>query len=135
MVADIIKEIYKHISKDQISDAVFEGANIVLYTKDASFFKNDKGLIRQTVSKIKKRIELRPDPSICMNQEPAEKLLKKLKIHLISGIKVIFFDIGEAVDIHCWDYIVFVLDEHVCVFLVVVHNAAMDHLQNRVKNH
>ncbi len=96
MVADIIKEIYKHISKDQISDAVFEGANIVLYTKDIEFFKNDKGIIRQTVGKIKKRIELRPDPSVCMNQEPAEKIFKKL-IPKEAAVDNIIFDIQRSI--------------------------------------
>ncbi|MCA9478403.1 MAG: beta-CASP ribonuclease aCPSF1 [Nanoarchaeota archaeon] len=91
MVADIIKEIFKHIPKEDISDAVFEGANIVLYTKDKSFFKDDKGLIRQTVGKVKKRIELRPDPSLCMNQEPAEKVFKKL-IPEEANVDNIIFD-------------------------------------------
>ena len=33
-MSDIIKEIMKNLPEDKISDAVFEGANIVLYTKD-----------------------------------------------------------------------------------------------------
>jgi uncharacterized protein len=78
MVAEIIKEIYKIVPKEKISDAVFEAANIVLYTKDEKFFKDDGGLVRSAVNKIKKRIELRPDPSICMGLEKAEKKLREL---------------------------------------------------------
>jgi KH/beta-lactamase-domain protein len=77
MPAEIIKEILKIVPKDKISDAVFEGANIVLYTKDKSFFKDDGGVIRAAVSKVKKRIELRPDPSLCMGLEEAENYFKK----------------------------------------------------------
>ncbi len=77
MVAEIIKEILKIVPKEKVSDAVFEAANIVLYTKDKDFFKDDGGLIRATVSKIKKRIELRPDPSLCMGLEDAENYFKE----------------------------------------------------------
>lgn len=78
MVAEIIKEILKIIPKDKISDAGFEAANIVLYTKDIDFFKDDGGIVRSAVYKIKKRIELRPDPAICMELEAAEKKLREM---------------------------------------------------------
>jgi len=41
--SEIIKEILKDIPEGKISDAVFEGANIVLYTKDKKFAIDDKG--------------------------------------------------------------------------------------------
>lgn len=91
MVAEIIKEILKIVPKEKISDAVFEAANIVLYTKDADFFKNDDGLIKSAVHKIKKRIELRPDPSICMGLEQAEKTLREL-IDPEANVGNIIFD-------------------------------------------
>ena len=77
-MANIIEEVLKQIPKGKISDACFEGANIVLYTKDNEFLLNNKGLIKQVVDSIKKRVELRPDPSICMDLEKAEKEIKKL---------------------------------------------------------
>lgn len=91
MVADIIKEILKIVPKDKISDAVFEAANIVLYTKDKDFFKNDRGVVRAAVNKIKKRIELRPDPSLCIGAEEAEKLFKEL-IPEEAGLGNIIFE-------------------------------------------
>lgn len=91
MVAEIIKEILKIVPKEKISDAVFEAANIVLYTKDKEFFKNDGGIVRAAVSKIKKRIELRPDPVICMGLEDAEKYLNKI-IPQEAGVGNINFD-------------------------------------------
>jgi len=75
---EIIDEILKDIPKGKISSAGFEGANIVLYTKSADFFLNNTGIIRNIVDKIKKRIELRPDPSLCIEQEKAEKALRKI---------------------------------------------------------
>ena len=91
MPADIIKELYKVIPESNIEAAMFEGANIVLYTKDRDFFLNDKGLIRKAVSSIKKRIELRPDPSLCIDQEQAEKLIKEI-VDDEAAIDQIIFD-------------------------------------------
>lgn len=91
MVAEIIKEILKIVPKDKISDAVFEGANIVLYTKDKKFLADDGGVIRATVGKIKKRIELRPDPSLCIGLEDAERIFRKI-IPEEAGLGNITFD-------------------------------------------
>ena len=52
---------------------------------------NNKGLIRDIVSKFKKRVELRPDPSTVMDKEKAEKEIKKL-IPKEAGIENIIFD-------------------------------------------
>jgi len=90
-VSEIIDEILKHLPKNKVSDAVFEGANIVLYTKNKDFFLDDKGIVKEVVNMIKKRIELRPDPSTCMEQEKAEKIIKKI-ITEEAGIEQIIFD-------------------------------------------
>ena len=87
----IIDEILKDIPKGKISEASFEGANIVLYTKDKDFLFSNTGLIRDIVHKLKKRIELRPDPSICMDMEDAKDKIKKL-LPKESGISDITFD-------------------------------------------
>jgi KH/beta-lactamase-domain protein len=90
-MADIIKEILSNLPDKKISDASFEAANIVLYTKDQDFFLNNNGLIKKVVDSIKKRVELRPDPSITMDMEKAEKEIKKI-IPKEAGIDSINFD-------------------------------------------
>ncbi|MBD3248863.1 beta-CASP ribonuclease aCPSF1 [Candidatus Woesearchaeota archaeon] len=90
-MADIIKEILKEMPAGKISDASFEGANIVLYTKDADFFLDNRGIIKEAVDKFKKRIELRPDPDITMEPEKAEKEIKKL-VGKDAGIGNVNFD-------------------------------------------
>ncbi len=90
-MGDIIKEILAELPKDKISDAGFEGANIMLYTKDKDFFMDNQGAIRTVVSKFKKRVELRPDPSICMDPEEAKKEIAKL-IPEEAKVGNIFFD-------------------------------------------
>ncbi|MFH1317170.1 MAG: beta-CASP ribonuclease aCPSF1 [Candidatus Woesearchaeota archaeon] len=87
----ILKEVMTHIPEDKISDAGFEGANIVLYTKDKDFFFNNNGLIKEIVDDIKKRVELRPDPSITMEMEKAEKKIKSI-LPKESNVAQIIFD-------------------------------------------
>ncbi len=90
-MADIIKEILKILPQDKISDAVFEGANIVLYTKNKEFFFDNKGSIKKAVDEFKKRIELRPDPSVTMKVDEAEVIIKSM-IPEDSGLSQIIFD-------------------------------------------
>jgi len=76
--SEIVKEILKAIPEGKISDVNFEGANIVLYTKKKEFYLDNGGIIKGIVDVIKKRIELRPDPSICLDVEKAEKVIRKI---------------------------------------------------------
>src|SRR3989344_3469765 len=74
-------EILKNITErlhGEVSEASFEGANIVVYTKNENFFKNDGGKIKEIVSDIKKRIELRADPKILPDEETVEKKIKEI---------------------------------------------------------
>ena len=90
-MVDILKEVLKDIPKEaDIEDACFEGANIVLYTKSREFFTQESGLIRDIVDKIKKRIELRPSPSLCMSQEETEKKIKEITPKEAGELNIIF---------------------------------------------
>ncbi|HLC50473.1 MAG TPA: beta-CASP ribonuclease aCPSF1 [Candidatus Nanoarchaeia archaeon] len=89
-MGDIIKEIMKSLPEGKISDINFEGANIVLYTKDKEFFLNNSGIIKQIVDDIKKRVELRPDPSITMEVEEAEKIIRSIIPEEAAVDQVIF---------------------------------------------
>lgn len=95
-MTDILKEILKNLPDDIISEAGFEGANIVLYTKDRDFFFNDNQTIKKIVNMIKKRIELRPDPSLCMEAEKSENEIKKI-IPEEAGLGNILFDPQRSV--------------------------------------
>ena len=89
---EILKEVMKHIPADaEISESGFEAANIILYTKNKEFFLNPNGKIKEIVDKVKKRIELRPDSSLLMDEEKAEKEIRKL-IPEEAGLKNIIFD-------------------------------------------
>jgi uncharacterized protein len=87
-ILDEIKKLLPDASK--ISDTVFEGANIILYTKDKDFFLNNNGAIKDVVNSIKKRVELRPDPAIAMEIEKAEDIIKKTVPEEAAVSNVIF---------------------------------------------
>ncbi|MFA5141582.1 MAG: beta-CASP ribonuclease aCPSF1 [Candidatus Woesearchaeota archaeon] len=90
-MADILKEVAKLLPPGKISDICFEGANIVVYTKDKDFFLNNEGSVKKVVDELKKRVELRPDPSITMDMEKAKAVIKKLMTDE-AGVSDIFFD-------------------------------------------
>ena len=91
-MADILSELLKLIpDPKKVSDSVFEGANIVLYTKDKDFFLNNNGAIIKIVNTLKKRVELRPDPAITMDIEKAEQFIKKI-IPAEAGVANVIFD-------------------------------------------
>ncbi len=76
-MVDILKSVINELPK-VISNAVFEAANIVLYTDDKDFFLNGEKQIKEVVDKIKKRIELRAEASIITKEEEAEKIIREI---------------------------------------------------------
>lgn len=94
-MADILKSIKEDLPR-VVSDATFEGANIVLYTDDKEFFKNGEGKVKEAVDKIKKRIELRADKSILATEEETEKTIRAL-IPEEAEITNIIFDVQRSV--------------------------------------
>ena len=95
-MVDIIQEILKFLPADKISAAGFEGANIVLYTKDSNFFLNNDGVIRKVVDEFKKRVELRPDPSITASQEKAEKEIRSI-LPAEASVGNVIFDVQRSI--------------------------------------
>ncbi len=74
---DILKSIKERLHGD-VTEATFEGANIVLYTTNERFFKEGEGRIKEIVDEIKKRIELRTDQKILPDKEEAEKKIREI---------------------------------------------------------
>jgi uncharacterized protein len=94
-MADILKTIKDELPK-VITDATFEGANIVLYTDDKEFFKNGEDKIKEVVSKVKKRIELRAENKILASEAETEKTIRAL-VEEGAEIVNIIFDVQRSV--------------------------------------
>jgi len=90
MSTDILKDIQTELPK-VITSAKFEGANIVMYTDDIAFFRDNEGKIKELVNKFKKRIELRADEKILKSEEEAQKIIRE-KIPGDANLTNILFD-------------------------------------------
>ena len=87
----IIDEVMKELPPDSdISEALFEAANIVLYTKNKDFLFDNKGIIKKIVDDLKKRVEVRADPSIVMDIEDAKETIKKILPTDTGEVNIIF---------------------------------------------
>lgn len=87
---DILKNIKERFSGD-ITDAMFEGANIVLYTANKNFFREGEGKIKAVVDEIKKRIELRADQKVLLDETATQKKIKEI-VPPEAEIENIIFD-------------------------------------------
>ena len=94
-MADILKSIKEELPK-HVTDAVFEGANIVLYTDNKEFFKTGDAKIKEAVDKVKKRIELRAEKSILAPESETEKTIRGI-VPEEAEITSIIFDIQRSV--------------------------------------
>lgn len=96
MVEELTKDLFSKIKNSmpygsKITDIRFEGCEIVLYTKNPKFFLDPGDVLRNLVMSLKKRIILRPDPSICMDIEKAEKKISEI-IPKEAGVENITFE-------------------------------------------
>ena len=92
---DILKTVTDRLDK-KIKEASFEGANIVLYTDNANFFKDGEGEIKKIVNDIKKRIELRADESILLSKEETENEIKRI-VPVDAEVTDIIFDAQRSI--------------------------------------
>ncbi|MFO7794183.1 MAG: LAGLIDADG family homing endonuclease, partial [Candidatus Nanohaloarchaea archaeon] len=60
-----------------ISDIRFEASDIVLYTDSKDFFLDNSETVRELVSKLKKRIEVRPTSKLFKTPETAEEKIEE----------------------------------------------------------
>lgn len=92
---DILKNIEERLS-GEISTAVFEGANIVLYTKNQRFFRTGEGKIKEIVDEIKKRVELRADEEVLLDQKETEKKIREI-VPTEAQITNVIFDAHRSI--------------------------------------
>ena len=97
-MSEILKAIKSELPAGVVSESVFEGANIVLYTTKKEFFRDSDEKIRDIVKKVKKRIELRADPSLLAPQDETEKTIRAL-VPEEAGIESVIFDTQRSIAI------------------------------------
>lgn len=92
---DILKNIKEQLG-GEITDASFEGANIVLYTDNEKFFKEGERKIKEIVDQIKKRIELRADSKILLPIDKTEDVIRRI-VPKEAEIENILFDAPRSI--------------------------------------
>lgn len=90
-MAVILDEIKAEIPKTVLAELAFEGSEIIVYTKSREFFKTSSDTIKKLVQRLKKRIEVRADPSILLEEEKTADLIRTI-VPKDAGIKDIYFE-------------------------------------------
>jgi len=80
-----------------ITDIDFEGPIVVIYTKNMDEFAKNNDLVRQLAQGLRRRVSIRPDPSLLASLEEAEDKIRKI-IPPEAQITNIYFerDTGEV---------------------------------------
>src|SRR5437667_372238 len=82
-IEDILNDarsVVKKVVPDhvEITQVDFEGPTIVIYTKNMEVFAESNDLVRQIAQQLRRRIVVRPDPSLLAPQDEAEKVIREV---------------------------------------------------------
>jgi hypothetical protein len=88
---EILKKVENSLPKEVVSRVELEGSEIIVYTKDREFFKTNEETIRQIVNGLKKRIEVRLESNLCIDQEETKEKIKEI-VPEDAKIKDIYFE-------------------------------------------
>jgi len=80
---DIIKEVKKLIKtiippSIEITNIELEGPDIAIYTKNIEEFANNNDIVRQLAQGLRRRVAIRPDPSLLIETERAEIEIREI---------------------------------------------------------
>ena len=88
---EILEKVKALLPAEAISRIELEGSEIIVYTKDRDFFKNYGDVIKSAVEEIKKRIEVRPDSNLTLDQEFTKKKIMEI-VPEDAKVKNIYFE-------------------------------------------
>jgi len=101
-IEQVLEEARETIKKTvpsnvEVTDIDFEGPVIVIYTKNLDEFAKNNDLVRQLAQSLRRRVAIRPDPSMLADPESAEERIRKI-IPDEAKITNIYFedDTGEV---------------------------------------
>jgi len=87
----IVEKVKSLLPSEVVSRIELEGSEIIVYTKDKQFFQTHESIIRSIVDQIKKRIEVRPEKNILLDQEVVKEKIREM-VPKEAGIKDIYFE-------------------------------------------
>ncbi len=90
--SDGLDEIRNRLpAKAKISKIMYEGTDIVVYSKDKDFLLKGSDKIKELVKEFKKRVHIRPDESIVLDPEQSKKIIEET-VPEEAGVKEILFE-------------------------------------------
>jgi uncharacterized protein len=98
ILEDAKEQIRKIAPSDvNITSIEFEGPVVVIYTRDMEKFASNNDIVRQLAQGLRRRVAIRPDPSMLANPEEVEKRIREI-IPEEAQITDIYFedDTGEV---------------------------------------
>jgi KH/beta-lactamase-domain protein len=101
-VEDILQDIRAQVlsvipSSIYITEIEFEGALVVIYTKNPEKFAENSDIVRKLAKTLQKRIVVRPDPTVLADMDEASERIKHI-IPQEAELENIYFDpdVGEV---------------------------------------
>src|SRR2546425_12754431 len=88
---EILDKVKSFLPKDTISKMELEGSEIIVYVKDKKFFLEFEPTVREIVSHLKKRIEIRAAHQLLHDQEYVKKKIHET-VSPDAKIKDIYFE-------------------------------------------
>jgi KH/beta-lactamase-domain protein len=88
---EILEKVKSLLPAKAVSRAELEGSEIIVYTKDKKFFQSFEETIRDTVEQVKKRIEIRPEKNLCLDEEETKKKIMEI-VPKEANIREIYFE-------------------------------------------
>lgn len=75
---EIVEKVRERLPKEAVSRIELEGSEIIVYTKSDDFFRSHQDTVREVVNELKKRIEVRPESNLTLDQEETKKKIKEI---------------------------------------------------------
>lgn len=86
---DIVKKVVP--SSVELTHIEFEGPVVVIYTRNIEVFADNQDIVRQLAQGLRRRVAIRPDPSLLVEPEEAEDTIRGL-IPEDAEIQTIYFE-------------------------------------------
>ncbi|HEV8359303.1 MAG TPA: MBL fold metallo-hydrolase, partial [Candidatus Thermoplasmatota archaeon] len=102
-VEDVLRELSDQVRSElpsgvEVTDIEFEAATLVIYTKHPEKFAEDEDLVRRLAKRLRKRLVVRPDPSVLADIGQAQEKINGI-VPAEAEITEIYFepDVGQVV--------------------------------------
>ena len=93
---ELLEKLKELFPKNTISKVELEGCEIVVYTRNLEFFKNSEETIRNAVSTLKKRIEVRVEKDLLPSEAEVRQKINEL-IPTEAEITKVYFEPERSV--------------------------------------